>query len=218
MLGQMRYISVEGPIGVGKSTLAELLAAKMGAKLIQEKADENPFLKAFYSNMEQNAFQTQVYFLLSRWQQQQELFQPDLFSPKIVSDYLFQKDRLFAELALSPQEMELYEQIYETIVVQEPVKPDLVVYLYASLDRLIARVNKRAKSYENNMHPEYLESVVKVYNEYFFSYDESALLMVNTDSIDFVQNQEDFLDLYRKIEQTKSGTHHFNPAGNLPLK
>jgi len=211
-----RFIVVEGPIGVGKTTLAELLSARLDARLVLEKIEDNPFLHDYYGNITKYAFQTQVFFLLSRWQQQEELKQADLFHQNTVSDYLFAKEKLFAQLTLSPRELALYNQIHDHLV-GEPVEPDLVVYLYASMDRLVRRVNRRMKSYESAMTPEYLERVVRTYNDYFFSYRETPLLMVNTDQIDFVENPDDFLELFRKIESIEGGVHHFTPRSNLPL-
>ena len=216
MREKSRFIVVEGPIGVGKTSLAQMLAARMDARILLERADENPFLRDFYTGMEKYAFQTQVFFLLSRWRQQQDLFQTNLFYQNLVSDYLFEKDRLFAELTLAPAELTLYNQIYDQIV-DRLVTPDLLVYLYAPVDRLIRRINKRALSYEAAMKPEYLEDVVRSYNHFFFNYRETPLLMVNTGQIDFVENEDDFTELFNKIQSIKGGVHHFNPAGNLPL-
>lgn len=217
MSKKVRYIVVEGPIGVGKTTLAEMLAAKFDARLFLEKADENPFMAHFYSSMDKYAFQTQVFFLLSRWRQQDEIRQSDLFHEYTVSDYLFEKDRIFAELTLGVHEMQLYQQIYDQIV-GSPVEPDLVVYLYASVDKLIRRVNKRSKNYESNMTPEYLEKVVEAYNTFFFNWRATPLLMVNTEQINFVDNPADFLELLNKIESIQGGVHHFTPHGSLPLR
>ena len=211
-----RTIVVEGPIGVGKTTLAEMLAVKLDARLVQEEIEENPFLADFYLNMEKHAFQAQVAFLLSRWRQQQELREPDLFHPATVCDYLFAKNRIFAELVLSQQELTLYDSIYEHVV-GEVVEPDLVVYLYASLDRLIRRVNRRAKPYEATITPEYLEQVLKAYNGFFFNYQDTPLLMVNTEQIDFVNRPDDFVLLFEKIQSITGGRHHFSPTGHLPL-
>ncbi len=211
-----RYIVVEGPIGVGKTTLANMLAAKLDAELILERADENPFLQDYYRAPKQYAFQTQIFFLLSRWRQQQDLLQADLFHDTLVSDYLFEKDRIFAALSLSQAELTLYEQIFDHVV-EDLAPPDLVVYMYASVERLIKRVNKRAKDYESAMTPDYLESVVTAYNEYFFNYTDTPMLMVNTEQIDFVENPDDFVELFEKIQSIQGGVHHFNPSGNLPL-
>lgn len=216
MTTKAKYIVVEGPIGVGKSTLAEMLAARLDARPVMENVEENPFLPDFYKNMEKYAFQTQIYFLLARWRQQQDLPQTDLFHEYTVSDYLFEKDKIFAQLNLSHQEYQLYEQLHDKIV-GDYVKPDLVVYLYASIDRLIKRVNKRDKKYEDPMKPEYLEEVLRAYNDFFFNYRETPLLMVNTEQIDFVENDDDFVELFSKIESIKGGVHHFNPLSNLPL-
>lgn len=211
-----RTIVVEGPIGVGKSTLAEMLAVKLDARLIKEQIEENPFLEDFYLNMEKHAFQAQVSFLLSRWRQQQELREPDLFHPATVCDYLFAKNRIFAEVVLTPHELALYDQIYEHVV-GEVIEPDLVVYLYASVDRLIRRVNRRAKPYEATITPEYLEQVLAAYNGFFFNYQDTPLLMVNTEQIDFVNRPDDFVLLFEKIQSIQGGRHHFSPTGHLPL-
>jgi len=212
-----RYIVVEGPIGVGKTTLAEMLAAKLDAKLVLENADDNPFLHDFYGNIEKNAFQTQIFFLLSRWKQQQEFSQMDLFHDNLVVDYLFEKNRIFANLTLPAVARQLYDQIYEAIVRKPPLTPDLVIYLYASVERLIERVNKRAKRYEQTMTPDYLREAVRAYNDFFFNYADAPLLMVNTESIDFVENPNDFVELFRKIDSFPGGVHHFNPESRLPL-
>lgn len=211
-----RYIVVEGPIGVGKTTLAEMLCAKLDAKPVMENADNNPFLPDFYRNMEKFAFQTQVFFLLQRWRQQQDLLQIDLFHENTVSDYLFEKDRIFAAMNLSMKEMDLYNRIHDQVI-GDVVQPDLVVYLYASVETLIRRVNKRDKTYENAMKPEYLEQVLRAYNDYFFNYRETPLLMVNTEQIDFVENSKDFVELFEKIKSITGGVHHFSPVGNLAL-
>ncbi|HHD11362.1 MAG TPA: deoxynucleoside kinase [Deltaproteobacteria bacterium] len=208
-----RYIAIEGPIGVGKTTLAELLAAELGARTLLEDVDSNPFLPKFYEDPKKYAFQTQVFFLLSRYQQQRELSQYELFNTSVVSDYLFAKDRIFAYLNLDENELALYEQLYRLIDARVP-KPDLVVYLQASSEVLIERIKKRGKYYEQKITEEYLKRLVDAYNKYFFYYKETPLLVVNTSSIDFVNNKEDREDLIKEIGSVKGGVQYYIPLGS----
>lgn len=208
-----RYIAIEGPIGVGKTTLAELLAAELGARTLLEDVDSNPFLPKFYEDPKKYAFQTQVFFLLSRYQQQRELSQYELFNTSVVSDYLFAKDRIFAYLNLDENELALYEQLYRLIDARVP-KPDLVVYLQASSEVLIERIKKRGKYYEQKITEEYLKRLVDAYNKYFFYYKETPLLVVNTSSIDFVNNKEDREDLIKEISSVKGGVQYYIPLGS----
>ncbi len=208
-----RYIAIEGPIGVGKTTLAELLAEELGARTLLEDVESNPFLPKFYEDPKKYAFQTQVFFLLSRYQQQRELSQYGLFETSVVSDYLFAKDRIFAYLNLDENELALYEQVYRLIDARVP-KPDLVVYLQASSEVLIERIRKRGKYYEQNITPEYLERLVTAYNRYFFYYKETPLLVVNTSAIDFVNNREDREDLIKEIGSVKGGVQYYIPLGS----
>jgi deoxyadenosine/deoxycytidine kinase len=205
-----KYIVVEGPIGVGKSSLAKLLAAEFQARTVFEKVEENPFLAKFYEDRETYAFQTQLFFLLSRYQQQRDLIQQELFSQDTVGDYLFAKDKIFATLTLSSEELSLYQQIYELLDTRVP-KPDLVVYLQARPGVLYKRLKKRDKGYEKGVTPEYLEEVAQAYNQFFFHYDETPLLVVNTSEIDFVTSSKDLADLIKEINNMGSGTQHYIP-------
>ena len=208
-----QYIALEGPIGVGKSSLAILLAKELGGRTMLEPVDENPFLVNFYGDMKKHAFQTQLFFLLSRYQQQQELNQRELFGQSIVSDYLFAKDRIFAYLNLDENELGLYEQVFRLLDSRLP-KPDLVVYLQASSEVLLERIEKRDHDYERRIDKEYLENLVEAYNKYFFYYMETPLLVVNTTEIDFVENPEDLLNLVKEIKSAKGGTQHYIPLGS----
>jgi len=208
-----RYIVVEGPIGVGKTSLAKMLAEAFGARILLERVDGNPFLEKFYADRETHAFQTQLFFLLSRYQQQRELMQQDLFNQRTVADYHFAKDRIFATMTLTSEELALYEQVYDNLDPRVP-KPDLVVYLQARPDVLYKRVKKRDKVYERALSPEYLVEVASAYNEFFFRYDEGPLLVVNTSEIDFVASSEDLADLIKEINKMGPGTQHYIPLGS----
>ena len=205
-----RYMVIEGPIGVGKTSLATLLAKKFNGRLILEVVEENPFLSSFYDDRQKYAFQTQLFFLLSRFRQQQELFQQDLFSSVTLSDYLFAKDRIFACLNLDPNELGLYDRIFEALG-NRTTKPDLVIYLQARLDVLFTRIRRRGREFERKIDPAYLEDLIKAYNEFFFHYNESPLLVINTSDIDFVQNEEDLENLVGVIKRMRKGTHHYIP-------
>ncbi len=205
-----RYIVVEGPIGVGKSSLTNILAERFHARRVMEVVEENPFLSSFYGDKAKFAFQTQMFFLLSRFKQQQELFQQDLFSAVTVSDYLFAKDRIFAHLTLDPNELALYERVFEALG-PRVTKPDLVIYLQARNDVLMSRIRKRGREFERRFDPAYLEDLCSRYNDFFFHYVDTPLLVVNTSDIDFVNNAEDLENLINVVRQTKKGTHHYQP-------
>ena len=208
-----KYIVVEGPIGVGKTSLAKILAAEFSARTVFESVEDNPFLAKFYQDRETYAFQAQLFFLLSRYQQQRDLIQRELFSQATVSDYLFAKDKIFASLTLGAEELALYHQIYSLLDPRLP-KPDLVVYLQARPEVLYKRLKKRDKTYERSVTPEYLTEVAQAYNQFFFHYDESPLLVVNTSEIDFVASSQDLADLVREINGMGSGTQHYIPLGS----
>jgi deoxyguanosine kinase len=208
-----KYIVVEGPIGVGKTSLAKILAGEFQARSVFERVEDNPFLAKFYKAREAYAFQNQTFFLLSRYQQQMELSQQDLFNQNVVSDYLFAKDRIFAALTLSTEELNLYQQIYALLNARVP-KPDLVVYLQARPEVLYKRIKKRDKKYERGVTFEYLSEVAQAYNQFFFHYDETPLLVVNTSEIDFVSSSKDLADLIKEINNMGSGTQHFIPLGS----
>ncbi|MDQ3266027.1 MAG: deoxynucleoside kinase [Myxococcota bacterium] len=206
-----RYIVVEGPIGVGKSSLTNILSERFKARKIMEVVEENPFLSSFYSDRAKFAFQTQMFFLLSRFKQQQDLFQRDLFSAVTVSDYLFAKDRIFATLTLDENELALYDRVYDALGTRV-AKPDLVIYLQARQDVLLHRIKKRGREFERRFDPQYLEDLTRTYNDFFFHYSDTPLLVINTSDIDFVNNQDDLENLLSVIRKTKHGTHHYIPV------
>lgn len=208
----MRYIAIEGPIGVGKTALARRLAERLRARLVLEDVEENPFLERFYSDMRSYAFQTQLFFLLSRHRQQREIGQSELFHEVIVSDYLFDKDRIFAYLNLTEHELVLYERIYEFVVKEIP-KPDLIVYLQARTDMLLARIRQRGRPMEAAIDPDYLNSLADAYNHFFMHYEAAPLLIVNTERLDIVASRDDFEDLLRAIQSTTSGRRFYSPRG-----
>lgn len=212
-MAKAKYIVVEGPIGVGKSSLAKILANEFQARTIFERVEDNPFLPKFYKSREIYAFQNQTFFLLNRYQQQMELAQQDLFNQSTVSDYLFAKDQIFASLTLSAEELNLYQQIYALLNTRVP-KPELVVYLQARPEVLYKRVKKRDKKYERSVTFEYLSEVSQAYNQFFFHYDETPLLVVNTSGIDFVSSSKDLADLIKEINTMGSGTQHYIPLGS----
>jgi len=212
--GKPVYIAVEGPIGVGKSTLAHLLAEKMGARLLLECVEENPFLGDFYRDRERFAFQTQLFFLLSRYQQQADILQEDMFAPGgVVSDYMLAKDRLFAALNLSRQELGLYDRLWSIIGPRAP-RPDLVVLLMASTDVLLERIKRRGRAYERAFSRGYLEEVSRTYSEFFFEYVDSPLLVVDTSEIDFVRSKADQAALMAVIREHRGGVRHYKPLGS----
>ena len=212
-MARAKYIVVEGPIGVGKSSLAKILAAEFQARTIFEQVEDNPFLAKFYKSRETYAFQNQTFFLLNRYQQQIELAQQDLFNLNTVADYLFAKDQIFASLTLSAEELNLYQQIY-ALLNTRVAKPDLVVYLQARPEVLYKRIKKRDKKYERGVTFEYLSEVAQAYNQFFFHYDETPLLVVNTSEIDFVASSEHLADLIKEINNMGSGTQHYIPLGS----
>ena len=208
------YVAIEGVIGVGKTSLAKLLEERLNAKLVMEKFDENPFLSDFYVDPERYAFQAQLFFLLSRYRQQQELRQTDVFHNLVISDYMFIKDRLFASLNLDDKEMSLYDSVAK-ILEKNILNPDLVIYLQADTSRLMERIIHRGRDFEKSISSDYIEALNQVYNEYFFRFQDSPLLIINTNHIDFVHNENDFEELIQYIRQPVSGTKFFNPVADL---
>jgi deoxyguanosine kinase len=208
-----RYIVVEGPIGVGKTTLARLLAEEFDARPIFEQVEENPFLRKFYDEPGSFAFQTQLFFLLSRYRQQRQLAQQDLFNQTTVADYLFAKDKIFAQANLEGDELALYRQLFGLLDARLP-KPDLVVYLQARSDVLMDRLRKRDRDYERRIAPEYLQRIAEAYRDYFFYYDETPLLVVDSSAVDFVANSEELADLVREIRAMGQGVQHYIPLGS----
>jgi len=205
-----RYIVTEGPLGVGKTSLTNLLAEELGAHLILERAEDNPFLTDFYKDSARYRFQTQMFFLLNRYSQQEEMAQPDLFTRITISDYLFAKDRIFAYLNLNDHELSLYEQIYKMLA-PKIVRPDLVIFLQADTDTLLRRIKLRNRSFEKDINHDYIAAVNEAYNQYFFHYSETPLLVINTSDIDFVHRREDLDDLLKQVLGMKQGTQYYVP-------
>jgi len=209
---EARYIAIEGPIGVGKTSLATLLGRRLGARLVLERPDENPFLDDFYKDAKRYAFKTQLFFTLSRYMQQQEFSQQDLFHDLVIADYLFAKDKIFAYLTLDDKELALYEKLVD-LIEPEIAVPDLIIYLQATTEVLIERIRRRGRSFERRLSEDYLRSLNEAYNYYFFHYDASPLLVVNTSEIDFVHQQADLDDLVEEIRRPHGGTTFYGPGG-----
>ncbi|HWM29141.1 MAG TPA: deoxynucleoside kinase [Woeseiaceae bacterium] len=206
-----RFIVVEGPIGVGKTSLAKRLAASFEGEVVLEHIEQNPFLERFYRSGREAALPAQLFFLFQRARQLEDLRQSDLFSPVRIADFHFAKDRLFAEINLDREEMALYDQICAKLNVEVPV-PDLMIYLQASVDTLLQRITRRGIPYERTIDRRYLEQLAEAYARYFHQYDEGPLLIVNASSIDPVHNDADYEQLYRQIRRIPGGRHFFNPA------
>ena len=213
-LPQYRYIAVEGPIGVGTTSLTAMLAANFDAVGIYEKVDENPFLEKFYRDREKYGFSTQIFFLLSRYRQLKETDHTPPAASPLVADYMLGKDRIFAELNLNPEELALYNEIYNQLAVTVP-QPDLVIVLTAQTKTLIERVKKRGREFERGIPEKYIEEVNEAYQQFFFSYEKGPVLMVNTNEIDFVENKEDYRKLIEKIASPVKGKEFFNPLGSI---
>jgi len=208
------YVAIEGTIGVGKTSLANLLCQKLGAKLVLESFEDNPFLSDFYDDPERHAFQTQLWFLLQRYQQQQELRQIDMFQNLVITDYMFVKDRLFASLNLSEKEMSLYDTV-ANMMEKNVIHPDLVIFLQADTETLMKNISTRGREFEKNLSEDYLDALNQVYNEYFFRYQDTPLVIINTNNIDFVNNNEDLEEMINYIRKPVTGTKFFNPISGL---
>ena len=204
------YLAVEGPIGVGKTSLVKLLGKKLGAKMVLEEYENNPFLEDFYNDPERFAFQTQLFFLMNRYRQQQDLRQVDIFHNLLITDYMFVKDRLFASLNLDDKELSLYDTV-ANLLERNVLKPDMVIYLQADTQTLMHNISKRGRDFETNMSFEYLDALGQVYAEYFFKYQETPLIIINTNNIDFVNNNDDLEEVIKYIREPVSGTKFFNP-------
>jgi deoxyguanosine kinase len=211
-----KFIVVEGPIGVGKTSLARRLAQSLSGQLVLEQADQNPFLERFYKNPRAAAFQAQLFFLFQRARQLEEVRQEDLFGPVRIADYLLDKDRLFARVTLDDAEYSLYERVYERVVVDAP-KPDLVVYLQAPVDVLMDRIAKRGIRYEQSIERGYLEKLTQAYARFFHGFDAAPLLIVNAAAIDPINNDTDYRLLFAEITKPRRGRHFFNPTGSSLL-
>jgi deoxyguanosine kinase len=205
------FIAVEGSIGVGKTTLAKKLAASFNYATLFEDAEENPFLEKFYRNREQAALATQLFFLFQRAQKIQDMRQTDIFEPARVADFLMDKDPLFARINLDRDEYQLYEKVYQQLTINAP-KPDLVVYLQASTDVLLARIDNRGLAFERSIDRGYLERLNEVYSEFFLYYDDAPLLIVNASEIDLANSAADYKDLVNYLLDIRSGRHYFNPT------
>jgi deoxyadenosine/deoxycytidine kinase len=208
-----RYIAVEGPIGVGKTALARRLATEFGSDLVLERIEDNPFLRKFYEHPERHAFQTQLFFTLERYRQQQELAAQGAGPGGAVSDYLFAKDGIFAGVTLGPDELALYRQIFRLLDAQMP-RPDLVIYLEARTDVLVRRIRKRDRDFERGITPEYLERLTQAFRSFFHHYAEAPLLVINCSEIDFVEHGGDLADLIREVQGMKQGVQHYIPLGS----
>jgi deoxyguanosine kinase len=209
----IRHIAIEGVIGAGKTSLAKLLSERLSAKLVLEKFEENPFLQKFYEDPERFAFQTQIFFLLSRYKQQQEFIQSDLFHRFLLTDYIFEKDKIFAYLNLEDDELKLYETVLTSIEHNIPT-PDLVVYIQCSVDRLMHNIRKRGRDIERNMSEQYIRDLNEAYNYFFFRYKSAPLLIVNASQIDFVHDKNDFEDLLFEIfRPNKAPVEYYSPIG-----
>ncbi len=205
------YIAIEGPIGVGKTTLAHLLAQSFNYEILLEDSEQNPFLEDFYKNPEQSALATQLFFLFQRVQKIQSLRQADIFSPVRISDFLIEKDPLFAKITLTIDELELYQKVYNQLTIDAP-KPDLVIYLQASTDVLLSRIEQRGNRTERAISKTYLQSLNEVYSEFFLYYDEAPLLIINSSEIDLVSRETDYLHLVDYLLNIKNGRHYLNPS------
>ncbi len=205
-----QYIAIEGVIGAGKTSLAKKMADHFSAKELLEPHEENPFLKDFYKNPGQFAFQTQLFFLLSRYRQQQDIPQRELFHDLLISDYLFAKDRIFASITLDERELVLYDRI-ACLLEQSIPRPDLVLYLQSNTDRLLTNIKGRNREYEKTISENYIRQLNEAYNQFFLNYDASPLLIINSTEIDFVNREEDFDELVEATIQPISGTQYYSP-------
>ena len=210
-MSEIRYIAIEGVIGAGKTSLALKLAKKLSANLILEEFETNPFLEKFYDDRKRYAFQTQMFFLVNRFKQQQEVNQEDLFSSHIIGDYIFDKDKIFAYMNLIGEELKLYEALFP-LLQRDLRKPDLVIFLQASIDRLMHNIKRRSRKIEKNLTRSYIKELSDAYNNFFFKYNNTPLLIVNTTEIDFVNKQKDFDELYNQIfRDDRAFIEYFNP-------
>ncbi|GAB4339387.1 MAG: deoxynucleoside kinase [Calditrichia bacterium] len=203
-LDHLNYIAIEGVIGAGKTSLAHLLQQRLGGRVVLEEFEENPFLDDFYRDPEHFAFQTQIFFLLSRYRQQEEISQYDLFHQRVIADYMFVKDRIFATLNLNEKEMTLYNMLAR-ILEKRITKPDLAIYLKASTQRLMRNIQKRGRAYERHIKEEYIDSLNRLYEEFFWNYNDTPLLIINTENLDFVHNENHLSQIIVEMSKHRSG-------------
>ncbi len=214
-MSEVKYIAIEGVIGAGKTSLAKKIAERLKANLILEEFEKNPFLEKFYDNRKRYAFQTQMFFLFNRYKQQQMQAHEDLFSNYVVADYFFDKDQIFAYINLEGEELKLYESIFP-LLKKNLRKIDLVVYLQSTVDRLMYNIKKRGRRFERGISRSYIQELNEVYNDFFFKYNKTPLLIVNASEIDFVNNQRDFDELFKQIFREDRGfIEYFNPVIKL---
>ena len=207
---RLQYIAIEGVIGAGKTSLTKMMAETFAGRSLLEQHDTNPFLADFYKNPQRYAFQTQLFFLLSRYRQQQEIPQTDLFHNMLIADYIFAKDRIFASITLEDREFVLYEKL-AVLLERDIVKPDLVIYLQSSTERLLGHIKKRGRDYEKFITEEYIKSLNEAYNQFFLNYKDSPLLVVNANEIDFVHEENDYQDLLDQLNRPISGVQYYSP-------
>lgn len=213
-LNEIPFLAVEGVIGVGKTSLVKVLAEQAQARLILESVEGNPFLAPFYRDPKRYAFQAQMFFLLSRYQQLSEgLLQPDMFAANVVSDYMFAKDRIFASVNLDPDEMRLYDTVAQALELKLP-KPDFVLYLRSDTGRLLENIRFRGQEYESRITPEYLAGLLEAYDHFFFHYDDAPLLIIDVTAVDFVNNPRHLREIIQEIEKFPGGRKYFKPLGN----
>ena len=209
-MGELNYLAIEGVIGAGKTSLAERVSEKLNGRLILEQSEENPYLEDFYREPKRYAFQVQLFFLLSRYRQLVNLPQQDLFHPYLIADYLFAKDKIFAYLNLEERDLVLYDRVV-SLLETDLTKPDLVIYLQASSERLIENIKHRNRKFEKQISADYIKRLNDAYNEFFFRYNETPLLVINTTEIDFVKNDEDLNDLIAQIMNPPMGVKYYVP-------
>ena len=209
---EFEFIAVEGAIGVGKTSFARILGKKLNAKIVLENVEENPFIKEFYQNPKEFAFITQINFLFIRYEQQRKLFQRDLFYTRIITDYVFWKDRIFACVNLNEKELALYDKISNLLIKEVPT-PDLIIFLQSSYKKLMENIKKRNYPYEENITEDYLKVITEAYNQYFFNYNISPLLVVNIEEMDFVTNPDEIDNIINYIKTPFQGTKYYNPKG-----
>lgn len=210
----LKYIAIEGNIGAGKTTLARLLSERVEASLFLEEVEDNPFIEKYYEDQEGYAFQAQIFFLLNRYRQQMEINQQDLFTNLLVADYLFAKDRIYAHAVLGDEELVLYNRLH-SLLEGKIMGPDLVIYLQASPEVLLHRIQKRGRGYERQITGEYLASLNEAFNHFFFHYDDSPLLIINTDKLEFTENKDQLHDIFLRISERFEGTRYYVPSWEM---